>query len=61
MLFNCISSQVAVENADEKPVFSDIDSDLEDALEVENWDEWEGEEKREGKDEEDENGGRVVF
>ena len=26
----------------EKPEFSDLESDLEEELEVENWDEWEG-------------------
>ena len=37
-------------------MFSDIDSDLEEALEVENWDEWEGKEEDEDEEEEEDNG-----
>jgi len=29
----------------EKPEFSDLESDLEEELEVENWDDWDGEER----------------
>ena len=44
--------QVDVENEGERPEFSDDDSDLEMELETENWDEWTGEEREEGGDEE---------
>ena len=39
----------------EKPEFSDLESDLEEELEVENWDEWEGP----SKDDEDEDPGKL--
>ena len=35
----------------EKPEFSDLESDLEEELEVENWDEWEGPSKDNDDDE----------
>ena len=35
----------------EKPEFSDLESDLEEELEVENWDEWEGPGGDEGEEE----------
>ena len=44
--------QVDVENEGERPEFSDDDSDIEMELETENWDEWTGEEREEGGDEE---------
>ncbi len=38
---------VPVEDEDEKPQFSDLESDEEEALEVENWDEWTGKDDEE--------------
>jgi protein KRI1 len=49
--------QVPVENEGEKPEFSDLDSDVEDTLEVENWDEWggiDGDQEEDAKDDEPE-------
>ena len=51
--------QVDVENEGERPEFSDDDSDIEMELETENWDEWTGEEREEGGD--DEEAGYVRF
>ena len=39
----------------EKPEFSDLESDLEEELEVENWDEWEGP----SKDDDEEDSGKL--
>ncbi len=51
--------KVEVEGQDEKPEFSDLGSDFEDELEVENWDGWEGIENGSGnrQDQDDEDGG----
>lgn len=56
--------QVEVEDAGERPEFSDDDSDIELELETENWDEWTGEEREgqeAGKVEEDVNDPNFVM
>jgi hypothetical protein len=40
----------------EKPEFSDLESDLEEELEVENWDEWEGQGSQHEQEDDDDKG-----
>ena len=59
-LIHLFQNYDAVNNPDEemeKPEFSDLESDLEEELEVENWDEWEGP----GGDEGEEESGKLSF
>ncbi len=42
LLHSLSSFKVTIENEDERPEFSDFGSDVEETLEVENWDDWQG-------------------